>query len=52
MPSQEFYDILEMIIHPDVIEPEVLRGVTEQTPESTQAASCATARPFVNISLN
>jgi hypothetical protein len=52
MPSQEFFAILEMIIHPDVIEPELLRGGPEQGPESTQASSCATARPFVNISLN
>lgn len=52
MPSQEFYAILEMIIHPDVIEPELLRNVPEQGPESTHGASCAIVRPFVNLSLN
>jgi hypothetical protein len=52
MPSQEFFAILEMIIHPDVIEPELLRADAEKGPESTQASSCAIARPFVNISPN
>ena len=39
MPSQEFYAILEMIIHPDVIDPRILRGDLDQNGQSTEVAS-------------
>ena len=51
MPSQEFYAILEMIIHPDVVEPEVLRDSGDSTDGSEVRASRA-ALPFVNNSPN
>jgi hypothetical protein len=38
MPSQEFYAILEMIVYPDVIEPENLR-VHPEHKESGHVAS-------------
>ncbi len=56
MPSQEFYAILEMIIYPDVIEPnaiesDVLRDDPDASNQSRASASCK-ALPFVNISPN
>jgi hypothetical protein len=51
MPSQEFYAILEMIIYPDVVEPDVLRDNPDLSNESRAGASCK-ALPFVSISPN
>jgi hypothetical protein len=51
MPSQEFYAILEMIVYPDVIEPENLR-VHPEHEESGHVASHAGCKPFININLN
>jgi hypothetical protein len=47
MPSQEFYDIIEMLIYPDVIEPETLR----ESPEVPKKSAIA-ALPVVHISSN
>jgi len=57
MPSQEFYAILEMIVYPDVIEPENLRvqpehRVQPEREESGHVASHAGCKPFININLN
>jgi hypothetical protein len=56
MPSQEFYDILAMIIYPDVIEPnaiesDVLQDNTDASDQPRASASCK-ALTFVNISSN
>jgi hypothetical protein len=52
MPSQEFYAILEIIVYPDVIEPENLRGHPEHKEESGHVVSRAGCKPFININLN
>ncbi len=52
MPSQEFFAILEMIVYPDVIEPENLRAHPEQNEKSGHLASRAGCKPFININLN
>jgi len=57
MPSQEFYAILEMIVYPDVIEPENLRvqpehRVQPEREESGHVASHAGCKSFININLN
>jgi hypothetical protein len=51
MPSQEFYAILEMILYPDVIEPENLR-VHPEHEQSGHVASHAGCKPLININLN
>lgn len=51
MPSQEFYAILEMLIYPDVVEPEVLQDNPDSSNESRASASRA-CPPFININLN
>jgi hypothetical protein len=51
MPSQEFYTLLEMLIYPDVVEPEVLRENMDPSNESAASTSHA-ALPFLNISPN
>ena len=51
MPSQEFYAILEMIVCPDVIEPENLR-VHPEHEESGLVATRAGCKPFININQN
>ncbi|HET9791755.1 MAG TPA: hypothetical protein VFR08_10665 [Candidatus Angelobacter sp.] len=51
MPSQEFYAILEMIVYPDVIEPEDLRVHPEHNEESGHVASHEGCKPFININL-
>jgi hypothetical protein len=51
MPSQEFYDIIEMLIYPDVIEPETLRECGEQPKKATVGSSNA-ALPIIHISSN
>jgi hypothetical protein len=57
MPSQEFYAILEMIVYPDVIEPENLRVHPEHRvhpdhEDSGYVVSRAGCKPFININLN
>jgi hypothetical protein len=54
MPSQEFYAILEMIVYPDVIEPENLRVHPEHRvhpdhEDSGYLVSRAGCKPFINI---
>lgn len=51
MPSQEFYDIIEMLIYPDFIEPETLRESPELPKKSAMCSSFA-ALPVVHISSN
>jgi hypothetical protein len=51
MPSQEFFAILEMLIYPDVVEPEVLQDDPDFSKDSRARASRACA-PFINISPN
>ncbi len=51
MPSQEFYDIIELLIYPDVIEPEILRESPE-VPKKSAVRSAIAALPVVHISSN
>lgn len=51
MPSQEFYDIIEMLIYPDVIEPETLRECPER-PKKPAVESSNAALPAIHISSN
>ena len=51
MPSQEFYDIIEMLIYPDVIEPETLRESPDLAKKSAVRSSRVTL-PGVHISSN
>lgn len=51
MPSQEFYDIIEMLIYPDVIEPETLRECA-QRPKKSSVGSSNAALPAIHISSN
>jgi len=51
MPSQEFYDIIEMLIYPDVIEPETLSECRERPKKSTESNLNA-ALPTIHISSN
>lgn len=52
MPSQEFFAILEMIVYPDVIEPENLRAHPEQNEQSGHLASRVDCKPLISINQN
>jgi hypothetical protein len=57
MPSQEFCAILEMIVYPDVIEPENLRVHPEyhahpEHEKSGHVASREGCKPLLNINRN
>ncbi len=52
MPSQEFYAILEMIVYPDVIEPEKLEAMREPAEATRHSISRLNCKPFININLN
>jgi hypothetical protein len=51
MPSQEFYAILELIIYPDVVEPELLRGKLEH-PDGPATGTTRAALPSFNVNPN
>jgi hypothetical protein len=51
MPSQEFYDIIEMLIYPDVIEPETLRQYGER-PKKPAVSNSNGALPLIQINSN